>query len=175
VDNYFHVLSTKVSVEVKCPLEDKQAPFPGNITLKPVGRVPNLTGIERVKQRLESGSSGTNFPMGKNPDLRMKDCLESANEKFCSQSGVDHLNVLFLSCGQFHNISEWYLLELIPSESPIQQADLFARARAAGINEKYARQFLGILCGSVSQPAPCSFGTTNFRQVSGSFGTRRKE
>ena len=37
------------------------------------------------------------------------------------------------------------LLELIPSESPIQQAELFEAARQAGINEKYARQFLGSL------------------------------
>jgi hypothetical protein len=37
------------------------------------------------------------------------------------------------------------LLELIPGESPIQQASLFEAARAAGINQKYARQFLGVL------------------------------
>jgi hypothetical protein len=37
------------------------------------------------------------------------------------------------------------LLELIPSESPIQQAKLFEAARAAGINEKYARRFLSTL------------------------------
>jgi hypothetical protein len=34
------------------------------------------------------------------------------------------------------------LLELIPSTSPIPQAELFEAARAAGINQKYARQFL---------------------------------
>jgi hypothetical protein len=37
------------------------------------------------------------------------------------------------------------LLELIPGESPIEQANLFEAARAAGINQKYARQFLGVL------------------------------
>lgn len=37
------------------------------------------------------------------------------------------------------------LLELIPSESPIQRAKLFEAARAAGINEKYARRFLSTL------------------------------
>ena len=109
VDNYFQVRWTKVSLEVKCPLEDKQAPFPGNITLKTVGRAPDLTGIEQMKAIFESRTSGTNFPMGKNPDLRMKDCLESANQKFNSKSGVDDLNLLFLSCGQFHNMSEWYI------------------------------------------------------------------
>ena len=37
------------------------------------------------------------------------------------------------------------LLELIPSGAPIEQAKLFEAARAAGINQKYARQFLGVL------------------------------
>jgi hypothetical protein len=37
------------------------------------------------------------------------------------------------------------LLELIPSAAPIQQANLFEAARAAGINQKYARQFLSVL------------------------------
>jgi hypothetical protein len=37
------------------------------------------------------------------------------------------------------------LLELIPGESPIQQAKLFEAARADSINQKYARQFLGVL------------------------------
>jgi hypothetical protein len=37
------------------------------------------------------------------------------------------------------------LLELITSESPIEQAKLFEAARAAGINQKYARQFLRVL------------------------------
>jgi hypothetical protein len=109
VDNYFQVRSTKVSLEVKCPLEDKQAPFPGNITLKTVGRAPDPTGIERMKEIFESRTSGANFPLGKNPDLRMKNCLESANEKVYSKSGVDDLNLMFLSCGQFHNMSEWYI------------------------------------------------------------------
>jgi hypothetical protein len=37
------------------------------------------------------------------------------------------------------------LLELIPSELPIDQAVLFEAARAAGINQKNARQFLSVL------------------------------
>src|SRR5258708_2825643 len=49
VDNYFQVRSTRVSLEVKCPLEDKQTPFPGNITLKPVGRAPDRT-LTRMEQ-----------------------------------------------------------------------------------------------------------------------------
>jgi hypothetical protein len=38
-----------------------------------------------------------------------------------------------------------HLLELIPSKAPIRQANLFEAARSAGINEKYARQFLSVL------------------------------
>jgi hypothetical protein len=37
------------------------------------------------------------------------------------------------------------LLALIPDSEPILQADLFKTARAAGINEKYARRFVRIL------------------------------
>jgi hypothetical protein len=37
------------------------------------------------------------------------------------------------------------LLELIPDDSPIQQAKLFEAARADSINQKYARKFLSVL------------------------------
>jgi hypothetical protein len=37
------------------------------------------------------------------------------------------------------------LFDLIPGGSLIQQSQLFEAARAAGINQKYARQFLGVL------------------------------
>jgi hypothetical protein len=108
VDNHFEVGPTKVSVEVKCPSEEKQAPYPGNITLQTVGRAPDLSGIRHIQQTLQSSVRGTNFVLGKNPDLRMKDCLQSANEKFNCKSGVDDLNVLFLSAGTFSKISQWY-------------------------------------------------------------------
>jgi hypothetical protein len=111
VDNFFHGGPTKVSVEVKCPQEDKQAPFPGTITLKSAGRLPDPKLIDRMRDELESrstGASGSKFAKGKNPDLRIKDCLESANEKFNSKCGVDDLNVLFLSCGRYDKMNEWY-------------------------------------------------------------------
>ncbi len=111
VDNFFHAGPTKVSLEVKCPQEDKQAPFPGTITLKSAGRLPEPKQIDHLRDELEShptGASGTKFAKGKNPDLRMKDCLESANGKFNFKSGVDDLNVLFLSCGRYDKMNEWY-------------------------------------------------------------------
>src|SRR5258708_4848236 len=112
VDNFFLAGSTTVSVEVKCPQEDKQAPFPGTITLKTAGRLPDPTKIDHMRDMLESGSSGTSgtkFAKGKNPDNRMKDCLLLANDKFSSNSGIDDLNILFISCGQFSNMNEWHM------------------------------------------------------------------
>jgi hypothetical protein len=111
VDNYFHVGVTGVSLEIKCPQEDKQAPFPGTITLKTAGRLPDPAQIDHMRDLLESGSSGasgTKYAKGKNPDHRMKECLLSANDKFSSASGVDDLNVLFLSCGKFDKMNEWH-------------------------------------------------------------------
>jgi hypothetical protein len=112
VDNYFQVGMTRVSLEVKCPQEDKQATFPGTITLRSAGRLPDPAQMDHMRDMLESGSSGasgTKYAMGKNPDHRMKECLVSANDKFSSASGVDDLNILFVSCGQFNNMNEWHL------------------------------------------------------------------
>jgi hypothetical protein len=110
VDDYFEIGATRVSVEIKCPLEEEQAPFPENITMHTAGRLPDhLKKYKQMKETIESGPSGTKFVLGKNRDLRMKDCLLSANEKFSSGSGVDDLNILFLSCGHFYKMSDWYM------------------------------------------------------------------
>jgi hypothetical protein len=110
VDVYFQVGATQVSVEVKCPLEEKQASFPGNITWRTAGRLPDhRKKFEQMKTIFESGRSGTNFLFGKNPDLRTRDCVVSASEKFSTKPGIDDLNILFLSCGHFYQMSEWYM------------------------------------------------------------------
>lgn len=73
-------------------------------------RLPDyLKTYEEMKQTIESGTSGIRFVLGKNRDLRMKDCLVLANEKFPPEAGVDDLNILFLSCGHFYRIAEWYM------------------------------------------------------------------
>lgn len=64
VDNFFHVGATRVSVEVKCPQEDKEARFPGTITLKSAGRLPDPKQIDRMRDELEfhsTGASGSKF------------------------------------------------------------------------------------------------------------------
>jgi hypothetical protein len=110
VDNFFRVKAKKVSIEVKCPSEEKQAPFPANITVQTAGRIPNREGLyNSLKSVLDAGSSGTNLLQGTNPDNRLKDCLLLANEKFSDESGFDELNILFVSCGYFHDINHWYM------------------------------------------------------------------
>lgn len=108
VDVYFHLGATRVSVEVKCPFEEKPASS-GDITLLTAGRIPNhREKYEELKGLFESGNQHTKLILGKNREYRMRDCLVSANAKFSSESGVDDLNVLFLSCGYFYRMNEWY-------------------------------------------------------------------
>jgi hypothetical protein len=110
VDDFFRVKAKNVAVEVKCPSEEKQASFPANITVQTAGRIPNRDGLHNsLKSVLDAGSSGTNLLQGMNPDNRLKDCLLLANEKFSDESGFDELNILFVSCGYFHDINHWYM------------------------------------------------------------------
>jgi hypothetical protein len=106
VDVFFRAKSTNVAIEVKCPFEEEPAPYPGTITLNRAGRTAGTDETyEQIRQTLQSTIPGTNFDRGRNRDHRMKDCLISAHQKFSSESG---LNILFLSCGHFHRIGEWY-------------------------------------------------------------------
>jgi hypothetical protein len=109
VDACFQVRNTTVALEVKCPSEDKRAAFPGSITLHTAGRISNhKKQYQELKQAIESGESGTSLVLGKKPDHRMKECLVSAHEKFSPTPGVDDLNVLFLACGCYDRMTEWY-------------------------------------------------------------------
>src|SRR5258707_7090145 len=54
VDNLFHAGPTKVSLEVKCPQEDKQAPFPGTITLKSAGRTSDPQPSHHLTNEFDS-------------------------------------------------------------------------------------------------------------------------
>ena len=66
VDNFFRVKAKSVSVEVKCPQKEKQAPFPTNITVKTAGRIPDPDrSYNFFKETIESGSSGANVLKGK--------------------------------------------------------------------------------------------------------------
>jgi hypothetical protein len=110
VDVYFEVWSTKVSLEVKCPLEEKRGAPPGNLTLFTAGRLPDhQRKLEELRATLSSGRSAPNVIIGKNRDLRMKDCLVSAHNKLSSNSGFDDLNILFFSMGHWYRISEWHM------------------------------------------------------------------
>ena len=110
VDVYFEVKSTKVSFEVKCPFEERRETPPENLTLLTAGRLPDhQRKLEELSATLSSGHSAPNIVIGKNRDLRIKDCLVSAHNKFSPSSGFDDLNVLFLSMGHWYRISEWHM------------------------------------------------------------------
>src|SRR5260221_7752081 len=108
VDVYYRIGSTTVSIEIKCPHEEEQAPFPANITTLPAGRSPG--GRERLQNITNAfnSASSINFLEGKNRDNRLKDALLSAHQKFASNPGLDDLNVLFLACGDYYKMSDWH-------------------------------------------------------------------
>jgi hypothetical protein len=106
VDAHYEVGSTRVSLEVKCAVEQK-IPYE-SFVLKNVGRVPNhLKTFTDLKDAIESPSSNNRLELAKNKDNTMKDFLMSANEKFSSNSSFDDLNVLFVACGYIGNVQEW--------------------------------------------------------------------
>jgi len=70
-------------------------------------------------------------------------CAENVGNRQSPQDGPPETAQQIRNVGKRKTPAD--LLELIPSESPIPQAKLFEPARAAGINEKYARQFLSVL------------------------------
>jgi hypothetical protein len=107
VDNFFRVKAKNVSIEVKCPFEEKRT---GELTMQTAGRIPDPDGkYNSMKQAIKSGKSRKDLRRGKNPDNRLKDCLVSANEKFSDESSFDDLNILFVSCGYFHDINHCYM------------------------------------------------------------------
>jgi hypothetical protein len=108
VDVYCRVRSTKVSIEIKCPHEEAQAPFPGNITVFSAGRTPGgRQRVQNLTNALKSASS-MNVLEGKNRDNRLKDALVSAHEKFPANPDMDELNVLFLACSDYYKMSDWH-------------------------------------------------------------------
>jgi hypothetical protein len=81
VDVYYRVGSTKVCIEVKCPIEEQQEPLP-TITLSTAGRLPDhRQSMANVKTALSSSSS-LKIIDGKNRDLRLKEALLGAHQKF---------------------------------------------------------------------------------------------
>jgi len=107
VDVYYRVGSTRVYLEVKCPFEE---PIVSNSPYRvlPAGHTPG--GLERVREFVRTAN--TQFPdrfqEGKNREMRLKDALIDANQKFRQNPELDELNVLFVACGDFTRMSEWH-------------------------------------------------------------------
>lgn len=107
VDVYYRVGSTRVCLEVKCPLEEPLASYPP-FTVLPGGHAPG--GLEPMRNFVQTAN--TQFPNafqeGKNPEMRLKDALVYAHQKFRQNPDMDELNLLFVACGDFTRMSEWH-------------------------------------------------------------------
>ncbi len=107
VDAYYEITTTRVALEVKCPVELQ--PSKESLILKTAGRVPHhMKTFTDLKGIIESPRSDKRLELAKNKDNTMKDFLVSANEKFSPVAGVDDLNVLFVACGGCGNVQEWW-------------------------------------------------------------------
>lgn len=115
VDVYYRVRSTSVALEVKCPYEEEQLPFPENITIVSAGHVPGYkTKVQKLINTFGSATSHIKFSEGKNREHRLKDALLSAHGKFPAEPQLDDLNILLLACGDFYKMSEWHAYLLGP-------------------------------------------------------------
>jgi hypothetical protein len=107
VDVYYRIGSTRACLEVKCLFEEPLVSSPPYRVL-PAGHTPG--GIERVREFVNTAN--TQFPdrfqEGKNREMRLKDALVDANQKFRQNPEMDELNLLFLACGDFTRMSEWH-------------------------------------------------------------------
>jgi hypothetical protein len=107
VDVYYEVGATKVSLEVKCAVEN-QLPA-SSLIIKTAGRVPNhQAAFQDLKEKIEAAHPTKLVEQGKNKDNTLKDFLLSAHGKFNPQSGCDDLNILLVACGYYFNLQEWY-------------------------------------------------------------------
>jgi len=107
VDVYYRVGSTRVCLEVKCPFEERPVSNPP-FTVVPAGHTPG--GLERMRNFVQTANTQlpNAFQEGRNREMRLKDALVGAHEKFPEDPGMNELNLLFVACGDFTRMSEWH-------------------------------------------------------------------
>jgi hypothetical protein len=107
VDVYYRIGSTRVCLEVKCPLEESLVSYPA-FTVVPAGHTPG--GREGMRNFVQAANTQhpNVFQEGKNREMRLKDALVDAHQKFPKNPGMDELNLLFVACGDFTRMSEWH-------------------------------------------------------------------
>lgn len=110
VEVYYEIGATRVSLEVKCPVESQ--PSQESFVFKNVGRVSdrleNFGKFSELQNIIDNPDKDRKLEFAKNNDNKMKDFLVLANGKFSPDSGVDDLNVLLVACGNCANIQEWW-------------------------------------------------------------------
>jgi hypothetical protein len=74
----------------------------------PAGHTPG--GVERVREFVKTANtqSPNSLQEGKNREMRLKEALVGAHQKFRQNPDMDGLNLLFLACGDFTRMSEWH-------------------------------------------------------------------
>jgi len=108
VDCYYEVGCIRVSLEIKTPRED--ALPNGALVLKAAGRVPNHRDeFSRFSDGITQAHPEKEVILGHNKDNTSKDFLTSAHNKFSKRSDADDCNILLIGCGDYFNISEWYM------------------------------------------------------------------
>ena len=111
VDMFFR-RGAAIAVEVKCPVEPRPTiPPTANssvMLVRTAGRIPAYpAGVDEFVS-LVNASGAMPAVVGKNKDATLKDFLISANNKFNPESGVDDLNILFLGCGDWADMANYY-------------------------------------------------------------------
>jgi hypothetical protein len=107
VDAFCEVGATRVAIEVKCGVEEPTST--DSYIVKTAGRMPDhLDTVRKLQSVFEGSKSGNKLELAKNKDNTLKDFLVSANGKFTSDSGVEHLNILLVACGNEASVQHWW-------------------------------------------------------------------
>ncbi|HEY1663200.1 MAG TPA: hypothetical protein VGI03_12340 [Verrucomicrobiae bacterium] len=115
VDAYCETGSKKIALEVKCPEERKADP--NTLGLAAVGRLPDFFEKAAILHSIfDTSSSWNKLETIQNRDNSMKDFLLSGNGKFSSVPLNDNLNILFVACGHFTDMTNWWQTLTGPNE-----------------------------------------------------------
>lgn len=108
VDVYYEVGDVRVSLEVKCPVEETGTQ--DGLSLCTAGRVPDHIALfAEMQTRLLNADPPASSHLVKNKDNTLKDFLQSAHSKFSPDSGVRDVNMLLIACGGRSSMNKWFL------------------------------------------------------------------
>lgn len=114
VDVWYRAGPSRVALEVKCPKQELVSPDRPLLLLG--GRLPGKDAVVDELQTVMRGATALpadkrDLQLAKHKDLRLKDAMVSAHDKFAAAKSLDELNVLLVAVGD--EFLEWlnYLYE----------------------------------------------------------------